>query len=310
MSVAESAELRFDGRVAIVTGGGRGLGRAYAELLAARGARVVVNDPGVSMKGDGTTEDPAQDTVDAIRAAGGEAVANKDSVATEAGGKAIVQAALDAFGRIDILVHNAGNVRKSPLREMSHEDWHAVIDVHMHGAFNVVRPAFPLMCDAGYGRIILTASINGLYGNANVVNYSTAKAAMIGLSNVIAIEGAPHDVKSNLIIPAAVTRMSEGVDTSAFPPMEPDMVAPAVGYLAHESCEMTGEMLVAMGGRIARAYVAETPGVYHSDWSIEQVAREIATIRDTSDPVVFAPVPTGQLDHLRYGFAMITAARG
>lgn len=220
------------------------------------------------------------------------------------GGKAIVQAALDTFGRIDIIIHSAGNVRRSSLKEMSYEDFEAVLDVHLRGAFHVVRPAFPIMCAAGYGRIVLTSSINGLYGKSDVVNYSTAKAGMIGLSQTIGIEGAAEGVKSNLIVPAAVTRMSEGVDTSAFPPMEPDMVAPAVAWLAHESCSISGEMLVAMGGRVGRAYLAESPGVYHPSWTIEQIAADMDKIRSTDGPVIFPLVPNGQLDHLIYGFKM------
>jgi NAD(P)-dependent dehydrogenase (short-subunit alcohol dehydrogenase family) len=298
------SELRFDGRVAVITGGGRGLGRAYAELLAARGAKVVINDLGVSLKGDSVGEDPAADTVKAIKAAGGEAVANTDSVATPEGGKAIIQSALDHYGRLDILIHNAGVVRRAPLAEMSYEDFEFVLDVHLRGAFHVVRPAFPLMCKAGYGRIVLTGSINGLYGNYQNANYSAAKAGMQGLSNVVALEGAAHNVKSNVILPAAVTRMSEGVDTSAFPPMPPEMVAATVGWLCHESCSVTGEMLVSAAGRIARAYIAETPGVYRPEWSIEDVAAQIDAIRDTSAPVIFDAVPSGQLDHLKYSFAM------
>ncbi len=298
------AELRFDGRVAVITGAGRGLGRAYAELLAARGAKVVINDPGVSLKGDGLAEDPAADTVRAIRAAGGEAVANTDSVATPEGGKAIIQSALDHYGRIDILIHNAGVVRRAPLAEMSYEDFEFVLDVHLRGAFHVVRPAFPLMCKAGYGRVVLTGSINGLYGNYQNANYSTAKAGTQGLSNVVALEGAAHNVKSNVILPAAVTRMSEGVDTSAFPPMPPEMVAATVGWLSHESCSVTGEMLISAAGRVARAYVAETPGVYRPAWSVEDMAAQIDAIRNTDSPLLFDPVPAGQLDHLKYSFAM------
>jgi NAD(P)-dependent dehydrogenase (short-subunit alcohol dehydrogenase family) len=301
------AELRYDDRVAVITGAGRGLGRSYALLLASRGARVVVNDPGVSMQGDGTGEAPAQSVVEEIRAAGGEAIANTDSVATAAGGRAIVQAAIDAWARVDIVIHNAGIVRRGSLRELSHEDWNAVLDVHLHGGFNVVRPAFPLMCDAGYGRIVLTASVNALYGNAGVANYSVAKAGLVGLANVAALDGAAHGVRANCIVPAAVTRMSAGVDTSQFPPMDPELVAPAVAYLAHESCAMTGELLISAAGRVARAYVAESPGVYQPRWTPEDVARQIDTIRDTGDPVVFAPVPSGHMDHLRYSFAM---ARG
>lgn len=299
-------ELRFDERVAVITGGGRGLGRAYALLLASRGAKVVVNDVGASLDGNGVDSGPAQQVAGEITALGGEAVACVDSVATPAGGRAIIESALDHFGRIDILIHNAGVVRRAPLAEMTYEDFELVLDVHLRGAFHVVRPAFPIMCKAGYGRIVLTSSINGLYGNYKNANYSVAKAGTIGLSNVAALEGAEHNVKCNVILPAAVTRMSEGIDTSAFPPMPPEMVAPCVGWLAHESCTMTGEMLISAAGRVAKAYVAETPGVYRPHWSIEDVATAREALRDATSPVVFPTVPWGQLDHLRYAFKMAT----
>src|ERR1700761_3764774 len=169
------AELRFDDRVAVITGGGRGLGRAYAALLASRGAKIVVNDIGASMTGEGAGAGPAQEVVEAIRAAGGEAVACTDSVATPEGGKAIIGAALDAFGKVDILIHSAGNVRRALLSEMSYEDFELVLSVHLRGAFHVVREAFPLMLAQQYGRIVLTSSINGLYGKSNNVNYAIAK---------------------------------------------------------------------------------------------------------------------------------------
>lgn len=298
------SELRFDDRVAVITGGGRGLGRCYAELLAARGARVVVNDPGVSMKGDDSDEGPAEELVNAIKANGGEALANTDSVATAEGGKAIIEAAMDHYGRIDILIHNAGIVRRAPLDEISYEDFEAVLDVHLRGGFHVVRPAFPYMKKAGYGRIVLTGSINGLYGNANVVNYCMSKSGLIGLSNTAALEGAEHGIKSNMILPAAVTRMSEGVDTSAFPPMDPELVAPAVGWLAHESCSVSGEMFISAAGRVARAYAVETPGVYQPAWTMEQVAEQIEPIRHSAQPVEFPVLPSGHMDHLRYSFGM------
>lgn len=303
-------DLRFDGRVAVITGGGRGLGRAYALLLAARGAKIVVNDPGVSMKGDTTDEGPAEALAQEIRAAGGEAVASTDSVATPEGARAIVGAAIDAFGRLDVLIHSAGNVRRGSLKELSYDDFEAVLAVHLKGGYNMVRESFPHMAAQGFGRIVLTSSINGLYGKANNVTYSACKAGLMGLSNTAAIEGAADGIKSNLIIPAAVTRMSEGIDTSKFPPMEPEMVAPVVAWLSHESCSISGEMLVAMGGRVARAYVAETPGVYRPDWTVEDVAAEIGAIRDTADPLRFAPAPQGELDHLLYGFDMIRKAGG
>ena len=297
-------DLRFDNRVAVITGAGRGLGRAYALLLAARGAKLVINDPGFSVQGDATDEGPAAEVVREIRAAGGEAVATTESVATPEGGQAIIQTALDHYGHIDILIHNAGIVRGAPLREMSVEDFETVLDVHLRGGFHVVRAAFPHMCDAGYGRIILTGSINGLYGNKNAGNYSVAKAGLIGLANVAALEGAEHGVKSNIIIPAAVTRMADGLDTSAYPPMDPELVAPTVGWLAHESCSVSGEMLIAIAGRIARAFAVETPGVYQPAWTMEQVAEQIDTIRTSGEPEVFPVLPSGHVDHLRYSFGM------
>jgi NAD(P)-dependent dehydrogenase (short-subunit alcohol dehydrogenase family) len=300
-------ELRFDGRVAVISGAGRGLGRAYALLLASRGAKLVVNDLGAGLKGDGVDAGPAEEVVQEIRAAGGEAIACTESVATPEGGQAIIDAAIGQYGRIDILIHNAGTVRRGSLKDMSYADFDAVLDVHLRGGFHLVRPAFPLMCQAGYGRIVLTSSIGGLYGNHNVVNYAVAKAGLIGLSHVAAIEGAADGVKSNVIIPAAVTRMAEGLDTSAYPPMDPDLVAPTVGWLAHESCSITGEMLVSIAGRVARAFAAESEGVYRPSWTIEQVAEAIDTIRRTEAPWIFDPVPSGHIDHIRRSFAMTKA---
>jgi NAD(P)-dependent dehydrogenase (short-subunit alcohol dehydrogenase family) len=299
------SELRFDDRVAVVTGAGRGLGRSYALLLASRGAEVVVNDTGASLTGDGADTGPAAEVVREIEAAGGKAVACTESVATAAGGQAIIQTALEHYGRIDILVHNAGTVRRAALTEMSYEDFDAVLDVHLRGAFHVVRPAFPLMRAAHYGRIVLTSSIGGLYGNHDVANYAAAKAGVIGLSNVVALEGAADDVKCNVIVPSAVTRMAEGLDTSAYPPMCPDQVAPVVGWLAHQSCSITGEMLIAVAGRVARAVVAESPGVYRPSWSIEDVGENLGSIRDTGAPLMFPVVPDGHAEHLRYSFTRV-----
>ena len=298
------AQLRFDSRVAVITGAGRGLGRTYALLLASRGAKVIVNDNGSTIKGAGVDAGPAEDVAREIRAAGGEAVACTASVSTAEGGKAIIESALDAYGRIDILIHNAGNVRAASLKEMSQEDFDAVLDVHLRGAFHVVRPAFPLMCKAGYGRVVLTSSIGGLYGNHQQANYGVSKAGLIGLSNVVALEGAAEGVKCNVIVPGAVTRMAEGLDISAYPPMGPELVAPLVGWLAHESCNITGEMLVSIAGRIARACFAESPGIYRPDWSVEEVATQMAAARDMSSPVIFPVVPAGHIDHIRYSFAM------
>ncbi|MDH6247927.1 SDR family NAD(P)-dependent oxidoreductase [Mycobacterium sp. OTB74] len=301
---SSSPELRFDGRVAVITGAGRGLGRSYALLLASRGARVVVNDSGASMTGEGGGTGPAQEVVDEICSAGGSAVADTSSVATPEGGQAIIDTAVREFGGVDVLVHNAGTVRRASLSDMSYDDFESVLDVHLRGAFHVVRPAFPLMKAAGYGRVVLTSSIGGLYGNHDVANYGVAKAGMIGLSNVVALEGAAHDVKCNVIVPSAVTRMAEGIDISAYPPMDPELVAPTVGWLAHESCSVTGEMLISIAGRVARAAIVESPGVYRPSWTIEEVAASIDDIRDMQSPLEFPVVPNAHADHIRYSFEM------
>ncbi|MBI5338676.1 MAG: SDR family NAD(P)-dependent oxidoreductase [Mycolicibacterium rufum] len=298
------AEMRFDGRVAVVTGAGRGLGRSYALLLAARGAAVVVNDSGAGLDGEGADAAPAHRVAHEITEAGGRAVASTDSVATPEGGLAVIDAAVQRFGRIDILVHNAGIVRRAPLRDMSSDDFDAVLDVHLRGAFHVLRPAFGPMCDAGYGRIVLTSSIGGLYGNHDVANYAAAKAGMLGLADVAAIEGAAHGVTANVIVPGAVTRMAEGIDTAAYPPMGADLVAPVVGYLAHEACTLSGEILVALAGRVAVATITESPGVHRSSWTVEDVAEQLPQIRDMSAPVRFPVLPDGHADHLRHSFAM------
>jgi NAD(P)-dependent dehydrogenase (short-subunit alcohol dehydrogenase family) len=298
------SELRFDGRVAVVTGAGRGLGCAYAQLLASRGAKIVANDHGGSLSGDGADSGPAEQVVDAIRADGGEAVASTASVATRDGAAAIIATALDRYGRIDILIHNAGNVRRGSLKEMTYSDFDAVLDVHLRGAFNVVRQAFPVMCAAGYGRIVLTSSIGGLYGNRDVANYAAAKAGVIGLANVAALEGAADGVTCNVIVPAAVTRMAEGIDTSAYPPMGPELVAPVVGWLAHESCSVSGEMFIALAGRVARAVIAESPGVYRGSWTVEDVGVHLDAIRNVEAPLVFPVLPDGHNEHIRYSFGL------
>jgi NAD(P)-dependent dehydrogenase (short-subunit alcohol dehydrogenase family) len=304
------SELRFDDRVAVITGACRGLGRAYALLLGSRGAKIVVNDNGVSMKGAGSDAGPAEEVSREIRQAGGEATASTASVSMPEGGRALIEEAMDKYGRIDILIHNAGIVRGASLKEMTYEDFDAVLDVHLRGAFHVVRPAFPLMCQAGYGRVVLTSSIGGLYGSYRQANYAVAKAGLIGLSHVVALEGAAEGVKCNAIIPAAVTRMADGLDTSAYPAMQPELVAPAVGWLAHESCSITGEMLISLAGRVARAYAAESPGVYRASWTIEEVAEHMDEIRSTASPFIATVVPTGHADHLRYSFAMAKQGTG
>ncbi|WP_334183772.1 SDR family NAD(P)-dependent oxidoreductase [Novosphingobium sp.] len=298
-------ERRFDGRVAVVTGGARGLGRAYAELLGSLGARIVINDNGSAMSGTGSDAGPAEEAVQTLRDAGCEAVACTESVATPEGGKAIVEAALDAFGRIDVLIHNAGNNRFAPLDTISYDDFRSVLDVHLLGAFHVVRPSFERMAKQEYGRVVLTGSIGGLYSMPSVVNYAVSKSGMIGLNNIVAIEGAAHGVKSNMILPGAVTRMAEGLDTSQYPAMGPELVAPVVGWLAHESCSVTGEMYVSMGGRVARAFISETEGVYRPDWTIDSVVAEIGDIRDMARQWTFHPAENGFGEHMARSFDLV-----
>lgn len=294
--------MRFDGRVAVITGAGRGLGRSYALLLASLGCKVVVNDNGSAIVGEGADSGPAQQVVDEIAAAGGEAIANTDSVATPEGAAAIVQSAMDRWGRIDVLIHNAGNVRYGTIRDLSLEDFRAVIDVHLMGAFYLVKAAHPIMCDAGYGRIVLTSSIGGIYGNKRCVNYGVSKSAMIGLANVAALEGEDHDVRCNVIVPSAVTRMAEGLDISQYPPMEPELVAPSVAWLCHEKCSLSGEMVAAIGGRIARVFIAETNGTYRPSWTLDEVDAAMPAILDKSEVLDFGL--HGHVDHIVHSFAM------
>lgn len=297
------SEKRFDGRVAVISGAGGGLGRDYALLLASRGCKVVVNDLGTSRRGEGADLSLAQAVVDEIRAAGGEAIANGDSVATAEGASAMVQAALDAWGRIDILIHNATINRRGPFRDLSFEDFSAVLDVHLSGAFHLAKEVFPAMCDAGYGRIVFVASIAGLYGERNVAAYCTAKGAINGLANALALEGLDHGVGVNCIVPSARTRLVEGRDVEGFPPWGPEFVAPAVAWLCHEDCRESGSLLVALAGRMAEAYPSETAGVFQPAWTIEDIAAQREAIADRVGAVTFPPVPRGFYHHLEYSFA-------
>lgn len=296
-------ERRFDGRVAVITGAGRGLGRAYAELLASKGARVVVNDNGAALGGEGGDVGPAAEVVAAIKAAGGEAVACTDSVASPEGGKAIVEAAMDSFGRVDVLIHNAGNLLFAPLAEMNYEDFRRSLDIHLIGGFHVAQPAFAWMQAAGYGRIVLTGSIGGIYSVPNSVQYAVSKAGIIGLSNALAVEGAAHNIRSNVILPGAATRMAGAVEATGLPPMGPEMVAPVVGFLAHEDCKVTGELYISVAGRVARGFFAESQGIYRPSWTIDEVADNLDAIRDPSEQWSF-PLLGGFEGHMGRSFEM------
>jgi NAD(P)-dependent dehydrogenase (short-subunit alcohol dehydrogenase family) len=297
------SELRFDGRVAVITGAGRGLGRSYALLLASRGCKIVVNDNGSATRGDEVIANPADDVVAEIKASGGEAVACTESVATSQGATAIIQCAIDTWGRIDILIHNAGNVRYGKISDLSDDDLNAVLDVHLKGGFYLCRAAFPHMASAKYGRVVLTSSCSGMYGSQTTVNYGMSKAGLMGLNNVMALEGGEHGIYSNTIVPAAVTRMADGLDTSQYPPLDPELVAPMVAWLAHESCTQSGEHMIAGGGRMGRGWMTESKGAFQKDWTPEDVAAQIDTIRNSDEGWTFPPYPSGMMDHLGQTFA-------
>lgn len=253
--------IDFDGRVAVVTGAGGGLGRSHALLLAARGARVVVNDLGGSRDGTGHGSDAADAVVADIVGAGGEAVANYDGVHTWDGGAAVVASALDAFGRVDIVVNNAGILRDVSFGKLEEPLLDAVLKVHLYGAFHVTRAAWPHLKDQGYGRIVNTTSGSGLYGNFGQSNYAAAKLGLVGLTRTLAIEGAKYGITAHAIAPVARSRMTEDV----MPPqllerLEPEYVSPLVAYLVSDACTDTGHVYSVGGGYMARVAILEGEG--------------------------------------------------
>lgn len=287
-------DMRFDGRVAIITGAGGGLGRSHALELARRGAMVLVNDPGGSLDGSGGSSTAAQRVVDEITAFGGQAAANYESVATPGGGQAIVSAALAAFGQVDIVVNNAGILRDKAFHKMDQTMIDLVIDVHLKGALYVSQPAFRLMREQGYGRIVNTSSASGLFGNFGQANYGAAKAGLAGLTRVLALEGAGYGIKVNAIAPIASTRMTEGILGELATRVSPDSVSPLVAYLAHEECSVSGNVYSVAGGRVARIFTAETQGVVLPKISAEAVRDRIMDIDHSGEHDHHLPT---SLDH-------------
>jgi NAD(P)-dependent dehydrogenase (short-subunit alcohol dehydrogenase family) len=239
---------------------------------------VVVNDNGAGLDGSGGSEEPAKSVVEEILAAGGVAVADTHSVASAEGGEALVAHALDSFGRVDIVINNAGILRDKAFHNMTHEMWDAVHGTHLRGAFNVTKPAYVKMRAQGHGRIVVTSSPSGTYGNFGQANYSSAKMGLVGLARTISAEGAKFDIKANVISPNAATRMTEGLTGELGPHMAPERVAPVVAYLCHESCALAGEILTAGAGRIARVFVAESAGIFNLSATIEDVAAYCARL--------------------------------
>jgi NAD(P)-dependent dehydrogenase (short-subunit alcohol dehydrogenase family) len=254
------SEIRFDGRVAVITGAGGGLGKLYALDLAKRGAKVVVNDLGGKPDGTGKSTSMADQTVSEIKAAGGQAVANYDSVSTPEGGEAIIKSAVDNFGKVDIVINNAGILRDKTFAKLTPEELNAVLDVHLKGAFYVSQPAFRVMKDNGFGRFIFTSSAAGIFGNFGQTNYGAAKMGLIGLMHVLSVEGKKYDIKCNAIAPTARTRLTENLLGPLAELLDAEFVTPIVVYLASEQCQLTHEIYSCGGGRFARVFVGLTPG--------------------------------------------------
>ncbi|KKW64620.1 short-chain dehydrogenase [Mycolicibacterium elephantis] len=284
--------IDFTGQVAVVTGAGRGLGRIYALELARRGASVVVNDLGGSMVGDGEDTAIADRVVDEIITAGGVAVASHDSVDDPAGGEAIVHSAVDAFGRVDAVISNAGIFNSIPFDELTPEDWRRMLSVHLDGAFHLAQPAYRVMKAQGYGRFVFIASSAGMFGQHLEAHYAAAKAGIVGLSNVIALEGEPHEIRANTVLPFGLSRMvtetlgdSRALTENAFfAAIRPELVAPIVVFLASRACDFSHQNFSACAGRFARVFVGLSEGWLaprDSDPTAEDIAAHLAEVTGT-----------------------------
>jgi len=280
--------LRFDGRVAAVTGAGRGIGRAYALLLGQLGAKVVVNDLGGSTLGRGQDTGPADEVVEQIQAAGGTAAANYGDVSTVDGGKSVIDTAVDEFGAIDIVVNNAGNIVWGSLPGATAETIEAHWAVHVRGSFNTLHAAWPYFLEKDYGRVVLTTSV-GMFGLPDNIGYAIAKASMIGMARSLTVGRRDANININCVAPNAVTRLGartaaeQAAQEAMAPAMDPALVAPMVAYLVHESCNVSGEAYVAGAGRFARLFVGVTPGYLHpglAGVTVDDVAANWAAIND------------------------------
>jgi NAD(P)-dependent dehydrogenase (short-subunit alcohol dehydrogenase family) len=301
--------LDFSDEVVVVTGAGRGLGRLYALELARRGAAVVVNDIGGTMQGNGTNPAIADQVVAEIEAAGGVAVASHESVDSPGGGRAIVDTAVDRFGRLDAVVSNAGIFKTRPFEDLLPSDWRRMVEVHLHGAFFLAQPAFGIMKRQGHGRFVFIASSAGLFGQPSSAHYAAAKAGVVGLANTIAIEGAEHGILANTVLPFGYTRMvtetvggtgddDELRDDSAFlRAIEPELVVPIVVFLASRACPVSHHNFSACAGRFARAFVGLSEG-WLAPPGTAPTAEDIADHWDTvaaTDPYT---VPTSIFDEV------------
>ena len=284
--------IDFTDRVAIVTGAGSGLGKSHALELAKRGAKVVINDLGGTLDGSGSNDSAANMVAEEIKALGGEAVPNYDNVATAEGGENIVKTAIDAYGKVDILVNNAGILRDKSFLKMDEQSWDAVVAVHLRGSYCVSRPAFANMKQNGYGRIVMTTSAAGLFGNFGQANYSAAKAGIVGLANVIKVEGKKNNILCNVLAPVAATRMTEDI----LPPellkkMTVEYVTPAVLYMSSEQCTDTGMIINAGAGYFSRTSMVTGPGTIITEGdktcTAEDVMENWEKIISLDNPKVF-----------------------
>lgn len=292
--MADNDPFGLKGRVAVITGAGGGLGRAHALLFAKHGAKVVVNDLGGSFDGSGKGSAAADKVVDEIKAAGGEAVANYDSVSTPEGGEGIVKSAIDAFGQIDILVNNAGILRDKSFTKMTDQDWDLVFAVHVKGAYYCTKAAWGPMREAGYGRIIMTSSASGIYGNFGQSNYSAAKMGVVGFGQTLALEGEKYNVKTNIIAPIAASRMTE----SLMPPpilekLRPECVAPLVVYLCSDHANVNGEVYEVGAGAVSRIEWLRSKGVAlnpDEPLGVEEIAANWEQINDMTDATILRSI--------------------
>lgn len=281
--------IRFDDRVAIVTGGGRGLGRSHAMALGALGAHVVVNDTGGGLDGIGDSDEVADAVVAEIRAAGGEAVADYSDVSTHDGGSSVVQTALDAYGTVDIVVNNAGYLRDRTFTKMALDDFDAIIGVHLLGNTYPTHAAWPIMREKEYGRVVFTTSAAGLYGNFGQTNYAAGKLAVVGLMNTLKVEGAGRGIQVNTIAPVATTRMTESLMGDTVSLYDPGWVTPAVVYLCSEECEASGAVIEAGGGYYSLVQMMEGPGVVlDGDVTPDAIAASWDAITDMSGAAPYA----------------------
>lgn len=314
--------MRFDDQVAVITGAGNGLGKQYALLLASRGARVLVNDIGGSVTGAGSNADAATAVAEEIRRNGGEAIPDSNSVTSPEGGQAIIDAALRSWGRVDIVINNAGIVLDAPFEDITADRLDPLLDVHLKGPFYVTTPAWKVMREQHYGRILNTCSAAGLLGAERMSNYGAAKTGLIGLTRVLAAEGADRNIKVNAIAPIAYTRMlahsvdgaGQQDDTSAqavlddlvgqyLQKLDPALVAPVAAFLTHPDCPVSGEIYTVGAGHVARFFIGRTKGFYSPALSVEQVRDHLDEIRDDAQYTV----PGGPADEMSELFATILA---